>query len=127
VITQQVSEIIYDDLNSALVYSSNWQNLSDQQAYNGSYKAVSVRGASVTINFSGQSFSILYTSGPSYGSMDVFIDGVLMGTMDQKSSLTQYQQRWDYTGQLAQGAHILNLVSKYRKNTYNSIDQVIVR
>lgn len=125
--TQPASEVIYDDTSSAFVYSSGWKDVSDQQAYNSSYKVTSVRNASVTLSFTGQSFSIHYTSGSSYRNMDVYVDGVLVGTIDQKTSLIQYQQSWDYPGQLTPGTHILKLVTRNKNNAYDSLDQVIVR
>jgi hypothetical protein len=121
-------ETLYDDMNRAIGYSSGWQNVSDPQAYGSSYKVAADRkGASITLGFTGQSFSVLYTSGPSYRSMDVYVDGILVGTIDQKTSSTQFQQRWNYPGQLTLSAHTVILVTKNRNNTYISIDGVIVR
>jgi parallel beta-helix repeat protein len=122
-----VSETMYDDRNSAFVYSPGWQDISDPLAYAGSYKLADKKGVSATLDFNGQSFSILYTSGPSYRGMDIYVDGILIGTINEKTSLIQYQQRWDYPGPLSFGVHTLKLVTNNRNNTYNSFDQVIVR
>ena len=104
-----------------------WKDVSDQQAYNGSYKVASVGNASVTLSFTGQSFSILYTSGSSYRNMDVYVDGVLVGTINQRTSLIQYQHSWDYPGQLTLGAHMLKLVTRNKNSAYDSFDAVMVR
>jgi parallel beta-helix repeat protein len=121
------TETIYDDKNSAFVYSSGWKDIAKPAAYNGSFKKTTVKKASVKLNFTGESFSILYTSGPSYGKVKVYVDGVLVGTINQKTSAVQYQKRWDYPGQLTPGSHVLKLVISNPANIYSSLDQVIVR
>jgi parallel beta-helix repeat protein len=120
-------ETVYDDKNGAFVYSSGWKNIAKPAAYNGSFKKTTVKKASVKLNFTGESFSIFYTSGPSYGKMKVYVDGVLVGTINQKTSAVRYQMRWDYPGQLTPGSHVLKLVVSNPVNIYSSLDQVIVR
>jgi len=46
-----------------------------------------------------------------YGKIDVHVDDVLVGTLNQKPSTATYQKRWDYLGQLPAGNHTLKLVS----------------
>lgn len=122
--SQIAPEIVYDDMNNAIVFSPGWLDLTDQQAYNGSYKANSSPNASANLDFMGQSFSILYTDGLSYRRMSVYVDGVLVETIYRKTDITTYQQRWDYPGQLTPGAHTLQLVFV---NGQGSLDAVIVR
>jgi len=124
------SETIYDDRDAHFIYSSGWQDLASQAAYGGSFKLTSENGAFVTFSFSGQSFSILYLSGNSYRDMDVYLDGVLVGTIDQKGGRSESLSRWDYPGQLAQGNHSLKLVIITPGKSWKpsgSIDAVIVR
>jgi hypothetical protein len=62
--------------------------------------------------------------------MDVYVDNVLVGAINEKSS-GAFQSRWDYPGQpLASGSHTLKLVfvtSNTTNGTNGSIDAVIVR
>jgi hypothetical protein len=103
----------FDDKNSAFAYSSSaWQNISTSKAYNASYKETTRNGSYVTFSFTGQSFSIIYKGGLTYSKFDVYVDGTLVGTLDQKLSTATYQKRWDYPGQLAAGNHTLKLVFK---------------
>jgi hypothetical protein len=118
---------VYDDLNKGLVYSAGWWNIYTQQASGGSYKAVTKTGASTTLKFTGQSFSILYEMGQNHGSMNIYIDGKMVGTIYQKSSVTKYQQRWDYSGTLSAGTHTLKLVSQNPSGAFVSLDAVIIR
>jgi len=61
--------------------------------------------------------------------LDVYVDGVLVGTLNEKLATTTYQSRWDYPGQLTYGNHTLKLVFKVTSATVNrgSLDAVIVR
>jgi len=123
-------ETIFDDKDGAFVYSAGWENVSKTRAYNGSYKQTNRKDASVTFNFTGQSFSILHRSGPEFGKMDVYVDGVLLGSVNERTAKSLFQQRWNYTGQLAPGSHTLKLVfavSKKSNRINGSIDAVIVR
>lgn|GEM_PF-1498184 len=124
---QPIPEVVYDDLNGGFVYSPNWQGVPDQQSYGSSYKITTGRRATVSFGFTGQSFSIIYVRGPNYRNMDVYVDGVLAGTIRQRALKMKYQQRWDYPGQLAPGSHTLELVIRNKPDTYCSLDAVIVR
>jgi hypothetical protein len=126
----QTSAKTYDDKNSLFVYSSGWQNMSASQAYGGSYRETIRNGATITFPFTGKSFSIIYKGGVTFGKLDVYIDGVLVGTLNQKLSVATYQKRWDYPGQLALGKHTLKLVFRATSTTTisrSSLDAVIVR
>ena len=118
-----------DDKNSAFVYSSGWQSVSTSKAYGGSYRETTLDGATATLPFTGQSFSLIYKGGITFSKIDVYVDDVLVGTLDQKLGAAAYQARWDYPGQLALGNHTLKLVFKVTSATVNrgSLDAVIVR
>jgi hypothetical protein len=123
-------ETIYDDKDGAFVYSAGWEDVSKRQSYNGSFKLTTQKDAFVTFTFTGQSFSVLYKGGPAFRKMDVYVDDVLVATIDEKTASSSFQQRWDYGGQLAPGSHRLKLVfvtpNKSNK-TNGSVDAVIVR
>jgi hypothetical protein len=125
-----VLEMVYDDKDGAFVYSAGWVDAPKKQAYNGSFKLTTRNGSSVTFAFTGQSFSVLYKGGPAFRKMDVYVDDVLVATIDEKTNRSSFQQRWDYAGQLAPGNHTLKLVfvtSNKSNMTNGSIDAVIVR
>ncbi|HMX75509.1 MAG TPA: right-handed parallel beta-helix repeat-containing protein [Anaerolineales bacterium] len=128
--TQPSSETVFDDKNGNLVYSVGWSDVAAKQAYGGSYKQTTQSGSTVSITFTGQSFSVLYKGGPSYRKMDVFVDGALVATLDENLTVSTYQPRWDYPGQLAAGTHTLMLVfvsTPGVANNNGSVDAVIVR
>ena len=121
------SETIYNDNHTALVYSGNWQSVSRTKAYGGSFKVTRQIGSSVTLKFTGQSFSLLYTSGANNGKLDVYVDNQLVGTLDQKTSTVIFQKRWDYSVKLSPGAHELRLSFTGPSDFRGTVDAVIVR
>jgi hypothetical protein len=124
------SETIFDDRNGAFVYSDGWRDMFRRRAHEGSFKVTNQNRASVTFTFTGESFSILYTGGPRFGTIEVYVDGVLVGKIDERMKRPAFQQRWDYTGKLEPGAHTLKLVfvKKHRSSdAHGSLDGVIVR
>jgi parallel beta-helix repeat protein len=121
------SETVYNDNHAAFVYSGNWQNVSREKAYGGSFKVTRKIGSSVTLRFTGQSFSLLYTSGLTNGKFDVYVDNQLIATLDQKTSETLFQKRWDYAGRVPVGLHELRLVFTGPSDVRGTIDAVIVR
>ncbi|HEU4744320.1 MAG TPA: endo-1,3-alpha-glucanase family glycosylhydrolase, partial [Anaerolineales bacterium] len=118
-----------DDKNAGVILSSGWQTMSTSNAYGGSYRETIQNGATATIPFTGQSFSLIYKGGITFSKFDVYVDGALVGTLDQKLGAATYQVRWDYPGQLAAGNHTIKLVFKVTSATVNrgSLDAVIVR
>jgi hypothetical protein len=123
------SQQTFDDNNGAFVYSAGWQNKSATQAYGRSYKETIQDGSTITFPFTGQSLSILYKGGVTFAKFDVYLDGVLVTTLNEKLSSTTYQKRWDYPGNLPAGNHTLKLVFKVVSSTIyrGSLDAVIVR
>jgi hypothetical protein len=116
-------EAIYDDLDSNLTYTGVWQDISTTQAYGGSYKVTFEPGASLSLNFSGQYFSIFYANRPACGNMLVYVDGALVSSVPCSAPETT-PQRWSYPGELAPGDHALTLVFD---TGYGSFDSVIAR
>lgn len=118
---------IFDEKNSAFSYSNGWTEVADNQAYNGAFKRTQTIGSSVTFSFTGQRFTLLYKTGPQFGKMTVYLDGVLLLTLDQNTTYHLYQRKWVYGGLLSQGVHQIKLVySKGPVNGRVSIDAISV-
>ena len=125
---QPSQETRYDNKHSAFTYSGGWVEEVSLYAIDGSFARTATNGSWVTFPFSGQSFSIIYKGGPSYRKMDVYIDGLLAATIDERHDTSTYKARWDYPGQLSPGPHALKLVFVTTGSTTNgSVDAVIVR
>jgi hypothetical protein len=83
----------------------------------------------MTFTFIGQSFSVIYKGGTAFGKLDAYVDNVLVGTIDEKTPASAFQQRWDYPGLLPPGAHTLKLVFQTTDasiKVFGSIDAVII-
>jgi parallel beta-helix repeat protein len=126
-INQAGAEVIFDDTHGAFVYSASWIHEINPQAYGGSFKRSTTKLSSVELNFTGESFSIIYTSGPEFQNMLIYVDGVKVGMINQNTPQLQFQQRWDYPGQLSPGVHTLKMVTRNKNNAFGSLDMVIVR
>jgi hypothetical protein len=124
--TPPLAVTIYDDKNSAFVYSSKWSDYSDSLAYQGSYKLTKNNGSSVTLNFTGQSFTVIYKSDPLFGKMDVYVDGNKVGTLNEYAANATYQAKWKYGGTLPIGTHKLQLVFVGSANSRGNLDAVSV-
>ena len=121
---------VFDDKSYGFVYSSGWRNEANRRAYKNSYMFTTRNGSSMTFAFKGQSFSVIYKGGTAFGKLDVYIDNILVGTIDEKTPASSFQQRWDYPGLLTSGAHTLKLVfvtTDPSKKIFGSIDAVIIR
>lgn len=125
---QPSQETRYDNRHSAFVYSAGWLEEVSSYAIDGSFARTTTNGSSVTFQFTGQSFSVIYKGGPSYRTIDVYVDDVLAGTIDERHSTSTYKARWEYPGQLSPGQHTLKLVFLTSSSNANgSVDAVIVR
>jgi hypothetical protein len=124
-------ETTYDDTNIAFAYSNGWETIYDWKAYGGTFKQTRYNGSSVTLNFTGQSFSILYKTGRNYRVMNVYVDGKFVEAIDEQDFWQGFLRRWDYPGLLDPGTHTLKLIydgSKGgRTRRKGSLDAVIVR
>ncbi len=117
-----------DDKSTSFTYSSGWTNVVDSRAYAGSYKLTGLNNSYVTLPFTGTSFSLLYTSGPAEGNINVYLDGHLVTTLSENSPELTFQNRWDYPGLLPAGSsHKLKLVFVGPANSKGTLDAVLIQ
>ncbi len=114
----------YNDRDAAFVYSSGWSQVSDSRAINGEFMMTDVVNSSVTFTFTGTKFSIIYKTGPVFGNMDVYVDGKLVGTINQYTGSALFQQKWSYSGTLAIGTHKVKMVFASPSGGKVSVDAV---
>ena len=124
--TATPSAVIHDSRNAAFAYSGDWENVTDTRAYQGSFKRTWSAGSYATFSFTGQKFSIIYKTGPLLGKLDVYVDGALVGTVDQKTAADVFQVKWSYGGTLPAGTHQLKLVFSGPASTRATLDAVSI-
>jgi hypothetical protein len=122
--TATPTTVIFNDQDSAFVYSAGWSDVTDSAAYGGSFKLTRVIGSYATLNFSGQSFTLVYKAGPYMGKMEIYVDGRLLTTLNQYASSPIYQKKWIYSGTLTTGSHQLKLV--FVSGVQSSLDAVSI-
>ena len=86
-----------------------------------------VVSSSVTFTFTGTKFSIIYKTGPVFGKMDVYVDGKLVGTINQYTGSALFQQKWSYSGTLATGTHKVKMVFASPAGGKVSVDAVSIQ
>jgi hypothetical protein len=105
-----LDEGLYQQNSSAAIsYSGAWMTLSSPNASGGSYRTASGSPASAQFTFIGTRFKVIYANGPSYGRVNVQVDGSTIATLSQNSKKTKWQQTWT-SPILPYGLHIVRLV-----------------
>lgn len=125
--TPSVSNATFDDMSTDLVYSGSWQNVSKKQAYKRSFKTTDISGSYLSFKFTGSTFTILHTKGPAFTTVDVYVDNVLVGTINEKAKTLRYQRQWIYPGQLPFGPHELKLVFTGSGKSKGNVDAIIIQ
>lgn len=116
-----VDDLIIDHTDTTLVYSSGWQEITNDKAYNGAYLQNSKYDSFVTFTFVGESFGVIYTDGPSFRKMEIYVNNVLMYTVSRRAYQTRYQQRWDYPDRLPEGENTIKIVFTNGNGMFDAI------
>ena len=114
----------YDDYVNDIVYAGTWfgQPVAGNYAKTEHYSAKI--GSSASFTFTGENISVVYRGYPNaFGTMNVAIDGQLVGTINQNTSLQTFQNKWS-SGNLASGTHTVTLT--HMSGPYISLDALTV-
>jgi hypothetical protein len=103
--------IVTDQTSSVVSYSGTWKTGSPSSCYGGSVKYSYASGAAATYSFSGSSGAWVAYKGPTRGSAQVWVDGVLMATVNLYSTTTKarpvvYVFNWS-----GNGSHTIRIVN----------------
>ena len=90
------------------VYIGTWTNVNTTSAYKSSYRWANVIGNSASFVFNGAKFTFMYTVTSAGGTVDVRVDGASVGTINMKSSIARYKQKFIYT--VPAGNHTVQFV-----------------
>jgi len=113
-----------DDRNANLIYAGTWSSLANFGAYARTLRSSTLVGSAVGFMFSGTDFELSYQASRQQGVMAIYIDGAFVTNLNQFSSMTRNQQRWN-SPSLPNGIHSVQLrhVSGARVN----VDAALVR
>lgn len=95
---------------SSVVYTGSWSTTTAASASGGSFRASSSAGASATLAFSGRAVGLVTTLRPTGGAVQVWVDGVLISTIDTYSDTTVYRQVVFNRNWTSYGSHTIKLV-----------------
>jgi hypothetical protein len=77
---------------TSVTYGGTWSSISSASSSGGSVKYALVAGASASMSFSGRAIAWVTTLRPTSGAARVYVDGVLVATIDTTSTTTTYRQ-----------------------------------
>ncbi|MDG0791549.1 DUF1080 domain-containing protein [Cohnella ginsengisoli] len=102
-----------DDPDSRISYTGTWTNAGASGDYNSTYKTTSAVGATATYKFYGTAISWLDRKGPTGGTADVYIDGVLDASNVSTNSATASSGQVIYSKSgLTNDYHTIKIVAK---------------
>jgi hypothetical protein len=114
---------IYDDTNNAWTYTGNWTAYSGPGPANNTMHYSSTIGDFATLDFQGNQFILTHTANFNRGQVQVYIDDVLEGTLDEYNPTVIWQKTT--TGPtVTDDSHTLKLV--HSTGTYIDIDAIQV-
>ena len=105
-----VRPVVVQDTSRYLVWSGRWYRATSTSASGGTTRYTTWRGATVTIAFQGTGSAIVTPRSPTRGRFQVWLDGVLKGTVDERARATQVRRVVFAMAGLAPRRHTLRLV-----------------
>ena len=100
-----VGTAVIEDTDPAVAYG-DWAGSLNSNAYGGAYRSSGVSGASVAFTITGGQFRLVTARGAAYGKLDIYKDGVFVGTYDLYNPTQQWQYPLFIKG-LGNGTHII--------------------
>ena len=102
----------YTETNPLITYTGVWATTASADAYGGSMRGTSNKGAAATITFKGRSVAWIAPYSPLRGKASVYLDGKLVSHVDlHKAALSQRRIAfaWNWT---TSGTHTLRIVNE---------------
>ena len=115
----------YDNRDARILYT-NWVVTAQASAYLSSFHLSSLAGRTATFVFNGSDFSLIYARNTAFGNLEVWVDGVLMGVINQNGA-SAAQQVWKYSdsfGPLTAGQH--TVVFRHASGSRVNVDAIEV-
>ncbi len=91
-ITPLVGAGTYDDTHSAWIYVGNWTAWTGSGPLNNTSHYTSTVGNYAELTFTGARFTLTYAKHPSYGLIDVYVDGTKVDTINTYNATTLFHR-----------------------------------
>ncbi len=112
-----------DDNHNKIIYSGwNYRKVKSNHAKTEHYSTSA--GNTAIIRFTGIGVSLLTHSGVNYGTLEIMIDGQVVGEINQNALKDLYKQKWSITG-LSEGQH--ELVITHKDGAFVTLDAIIIQ
>jgi hypothetical protein len=113
----------YDDRYAGIYYGGDWSQASYSGPYLGTITQSNTIGNTVFFTFDGGSITLKYTGYVTRGTVDIYIDGGYVTTLNQYNSGLAWQQTWT-SGSLGAGVH--TIIFQHASGATMDIDALIV-
>jgi hypothetical protein len=77
-----VSSVVVQDSNRSLVRAGRWSQWASRYQSGGTTRYATARGASTSLRFTGRGVAVVMALGPGRGKAQIWVDGILAGTVD---------------------------------------------
>ncbi len=112
----------YDDTNIGWRYNGNWVTYTGTGPYNSTYHYASTADDYAELQFNGTSFTLTYVKASNRGSIDVYVDGTKVTTINAYNATVLYNQTYT-SPTYSQGSHRVRLVHA-GGGTYIDVDAI---
>lgn len=101
---------LHPDGSTLARYGTGWRTVASSSALGGKLHTTAKAGTSLSFSFSGRSFALVGTRGPSRGKIEVWVDGALAKVVDLRRASTQSRVVVFSTAWTTKAAHRVRIV-----------------
>jgi hypothetical protein len=102
--------LAYEENSSTVTYGGSWSTETSTSDWGGHLKAASHASASATFHLTGRGVAIVASRGPTEGSARVYVDGVLVTTLNLHATVASVRQIVFTRAWSSAGSHTVKLV-----------------
>jgi len=114
---------MYDDTDPLWDYSPEWTAIPGSGAHDGTIQRTSTNGATATFDFRAPGFfTYYYRMGPNRGTFEIWVDGVLLKTVNAYSATTVWQKKYTSPAYTGDDAHTIMIKNTSPDGTYIDVD-----
>jgi hypothetical protein len=116
-------EGVYDDYHEGMSFNGPWTTGASAGAFQSTLHSSAHIGNEVVFHFENRQISLVYSAGPAYGRVQIWLDGVLITELNQYDTAARKQLQWD-SALLSNTRH--RLVIRHIGGSLVAVDALIV-
>lgn len=118
--SNQETENIIENDDSSIIYSGNWSHITQSENSGSTISYSKEKGASIEYTFNGTGVKLVSKTYRDRGLADIFIDGILIDTIDLYTYNVTYKNEVFKKTDLVNSSHTIKIVVKGEKNPQSS-------